>query len=216
MMRDLPVLSDMVDLFFPQICPGCGSEADRGRELCEDCHSRIGNRLSPFEPPELIRSAWTLGPYDGPLGALIRRGKYAPSGHVLGTLGCWLSEAARGRLPPVDLVSHVPVPMSRRARRGFDQADLLAAPVARALNRPHRALLHRTASSEQAGRNRRARLQWARQAFRAREIGGSRVLLVDDVCTTGATSSGCAAALLEAGAQSVDLLCVARTAGISR
>ena len=206
----------MVDLFFPQVCPACGTAPDEGRVLCPSCRSKVSDRLLPFEPPEMIRSAWTLGPYEGPLGALIRRGKYAPNGHAFATLGKWLSQAVVGRFPPVDLVTHVPVPMGRRARRGFDQAAILAAPVGRALHIPHRRLLHRAASTEQSGRTRRARIQWARDAFRAREFTGSRVLLVDDVCTTGATSSGCASALLASGAKSVDLVCVARTAGSPR
>ena len=186
--------------------------SDQGRGLCDQCRAQLATRLQHFEPPEFIRSAWALGSYDGPLGALIRRGKYSRDGQTLQGLGRWLAGAARGRMPPVDRVTHVPVPWPRKLRRGFDQSEILAAPVAKALGLPHASLLRRRHRTDQVGRSRRERRQWAREAFVAVELAGDRVLLVDDICTTGSTASGCAAALLTAGASRVDLLCVARTA----
>jgi ComF family protein len=191
---------------------GCGSSSDQGRGICRECRARVASRLQYFEPPEFVRSAWALGSYDGPLGALIRRGKYARDGQVLQALGRHLAQAGRGRLPPVDRVTHVPVPWLRKVHRGFDQAEILAAPVAKALGLPHDSLLRRRHRTDQVGRSRRERRYRAREAFLAAELTGDRVLLVDDICTTGSTASGCAAALLSSGASRVDLLCVARTA----
>jgi ComF family protein len=199
-----------LDLFFPQACLGCGERDDGGRVLCDECDSRMGSRLRPFPSPERVRSAWALGPYRGPLGAMIRCAKYTPDGSAIEFLGSRLSEAAVGRLPPVDRVCHVPVPWTRRAVRGFDQAELLARRVAAAIDRPWSPLLQRLSGSEQAGRGRTERHQWARKAFRSRPITDARILLVDDVYTTGASASACAASLFEAGAQCVDFVCVAR------
>ena len=209
------LLQTALDLVFPQSCPGCGDRDDAGMGICGECSRQIGTRLCSFPAPEMVRTAWALGPYEGPLGAMIRRGKYIPDGRTIEFLGRRLSAAASRRLPLVDRVCHVPVPWTRRARRGFDQSELLARQLSRALDRPWSPLLVRMSSSEQAGRDRHRRRQWARGAFRSRSIADARILLVDDVHTTGSTASACAAALTEAGALCVDFVCVARVRGES-
>ena len=147
----------------------------------------------------------------GPLGALVRRGKYRPDPGAILELGRRLATAAMGRLPSVSCATHVPVPPSRRLTRGFDQSALLAAEVARRLHTPHLSLLRRVRSEEQAGRSHRERIEGARGAFRLRLDAAPppTVLLVDDVMTTGATAAACADELLAGGAECVILLAVA-------
>lgn len=129
-------------------------------------------------------------------------------------------------LPHADLVAPVPLHWSRRLRRGFNQAELLAHGVARALDLPFepRLLRRPRAGRRQLGlgrRDRRTALQGAFRAARPLRIGpgfrigatslqGRTVLLVDDVTTTGATLESCAAALCDAGAAAVIGLVVAR------
>ncbi|MGH9459991.1 MAG: ComF family protein [Vicinamibacteria bacterium] len=110
----------------------------------------------------------------------------------------------------------VPVPLHRRRRRerGFNQAELLGKVIAKAAGKPCcRALVKVVSRPPQAGLSAAERLKNAAGAYRARlpaRFVGKRLLLVDDVFTTGATVESCALRLLRAGARSVDVLTVAR------
>jgi ComF family protein len=111
----------------------------------------------------------------------------------------------------------VPVPLSRRRRRerGFNQAELIAKVVAREARLPlETKVLRRTKDRPpQAGLSRKDRIRNVRSIYRARlplSLRGERLLLVDDVLTTGATAEAAARALLRAGAGSVDVLTLAR------
>lgn len=208
------MLSALLDVVYPEDCPSCGAPADAGA-LCRGCTTSLPRFLRPIEPPPGTRTAWILGGYEGALGDLIRRGKYRPDPTAFRWLGRQLGASAAHRLPQVDAVCWVPVPWQRRATRGFDQAELLARPVARALGVPALAALRRVRAAEQAGRLRHERAEGARGAFvvkRAFELRcppPERVLLIDDVMTTGSTARACAEELLCGGAQRVHLLCVA-------
>ena len=128
----------------------------------------------------------------------------------------WLSRAAAPLLPDADWIAPVPMRPGRLFRRRFNQAAEIARPLARLAGRPYLPdALVRVRDGGQAGRSRRGRYEAARGAFQvtpagARRIAGRRVLLVDDVLTTGATAEACARALVKAGAAAVDLAAVAR------
>ena len=108
----------------------------------------------------------------------------------------------------------VPVPLHWRKRwsRGFNQAELLARPIAKRRQIPVLRALRRKRSTEvQATLAVAGRRRNVQGAFEARlNVAGKRILLVDDVMTTGATASACAMALKRAGAKSVSLVTVAR------
>jgi predicted amidophosphoribosyltransferase len=112
----------------------------------------------------------------------------------------------------VDVVTWVPLSPRRRAERGFDQAHELASVVAPRLGLPALALLARDADdrSTQARRDRAGRLAAMEGRFRVRVPVRGTVLLVDDVLTTGATASACAAVLERGGADRVYVLTAAR------
>ena len=125
------------------------------------------------------------------------------------------------RLEAVDLVVPVPLHPWRRVRRGFNQAERIArhlgAPVAHALSRPHWTSSQAGLQAAARGRNVRGAFTMAprlttrgRRALRA-QLSQARVLLVDDVVTTGATLSACARILREAGAREVRAATIART-----
>jgi len=114
-----------------------------------------------------------------------------------------------------DLLTSVPLHWGRRLRRGFDQADLLSQRLNRFLQIPlsERNLRRIRATASQTGLSESKRRENVRGAFKVRrpdEVKGKRVLLVDDVMTTGATVSECARTLLRAGAKEVSVLVVAR------
>ena len=167
---------------------------------------------------EGFTAARACGPYEGALRAAVLSLKREP--HV-GRRVAGLLSAARAR-PPLDAAEVVvPVPLhpSRERERGFNQAALLARSLAKgsglgldecSLVRVGQAARHR------AGMDRRARRETVEGVFRVarpRLVEGRRVLLVDDVFTTGATASACAAALRGAGASEVYVLTLARAGG---
>ena len=206
------VLEPLLSVLLPDTCPACdGLAGVSGSRLCARCEACVPLLPRAVAHPPPLAAAFVLGPYAGPLGGLVRRGKYRPDPGAILELGRRLAAAAHGRLPSVSCATHVPVPPSRRLTRGFDQSALLAAEVARRLQVPHLGLLRRVRSEEQAGRSHRERIQGARGAFRLRSdvAPPPTVLLVDDVMTTGATAAACADELLAGGAECVILLAVA-------
>jgi ComF family protein len=158
-------------------------------------------------------AAYSWGAYDGRLRELIHLFKYAgvrPLGKVLGE---WIA-LAMPRQERFDRIVPVPLHWRRRWRRGFNQSELLARSVARRYGLRVSNVLRRVrATATQAGLSHSARRANVDAAFRVRQgasLEGQRVLLVDDVMTTGATASACARALKQAGARYVAVLTLAR------
>jgi ComF family protein len=156
--------------------------------------------------------AYCFGAYEGALRELIHLYKYDRMKPLARPLGDLLATA----LPldqRFDGVVAVPLHWRRKWERGFNQSELLARSIARRCDAP---LLHavrrRKATRVQAGLSNNRRRENVSGAFiaKANAVRGMRILLVDDVMTTGATGSACSHALKRAGAQSVALLTLAR------
>jgi ComF family protein len=212
----------LLDLLLPPTCPGCGRE---GAILCPGCARWLERRLDeppgvplglPWPlPPGLVQLEWCAA-FTGPVRAAVHAHKYRGDRRLAEPLGRAMAERWRRVGVAGDLVVHVPVHASKLRERGFDQARDLARTCGRALGlRAVDALerAERTAAMHALGRVERARNVGG--AFRVRPgleraVAGRHALLVDDVLTTGATMSGCARALLAAGALSVSGLAVAR------
>lgn len=188
----------------PPLCPRC-SRPQPGGAVCAECRQR--------EPALLaVRAACS---YRGAVAVAVRHLKYRQERYLVAALGQLLVGCLAARPLAVDAL--VPVPLdARRARwRGFNQSALLAAEVARALDRPllDAALRRQRPTRPQVGLSARERRANVRDAFACTErtaVAGRRLLLVDDVMTTGATLEACAAALHGAGAAAVYGLVVAR------
>ena len=207
-MRSAIHLHALLDVLLPDPCPGCGGPRGLrgGAALCPGC--RPADLLLPRPVPAdwPIASAWTIGDYEGPLGGLVRRGKYRPDPRAMDELAGYLAAAVPGRIPRADRVCPVPVPWRRALRRGFNQAELLSRPVARCLGLPHQRLLRRRDHGEQAGRSQHERRRRQRRSFYCPAPVQGTVLLVDDVYTTGSTARACAQELITAGARKVLVL----------
>ena len=202
----------LADIVLPDDCPGCGR--DRGVDptgLCPQCLGSIRGLPEPVDVGSPLRGGWALGRHDGPVGAAVRRAKYRPDPLLVDALGDSLGEVLAGRIPSVDVVVAVPVHPWRRLQRGFDQGERLGCRVARALGVPQARTLRRVAHGTQAGRGGDTRRRAQRGVFRAEQSEDWRILLVDDVCTTGATARACATELLGAGARSVWLATVSHS-----
>jgi len=157
------------------------------------------------EAPRLVDAAWSLGTYGGPLGALVRQAKFRGDLALTDAIGDWLAAAASG-LGPVDCVVPVQAQWWRVLSRGQDIPVRLGRSVARAMDVPLVCGLRRTGTGTQVGRSRAERRTHIAGHYHATCTASPRVLLVDDVLTTGATASTCAGVIRRAGATWVGLL----------
>ncbi len=204
---------------FPVACLGCGVELRGGEplHLCIACRARLrpAAPVAPAQTPGPLMRALALWRYEPPLDAVILALKFRRLDYLGRHLALELARALGSELDAVDLVVPIPLHWTRRVVRGFDQAERIAAPLAETLNLPFaRTLSRRRPTRAQARLGRRSRLTnlaGAFRVFRPRTIAGLRILLVDDVTTTGATLEAAAEALMLAGAASVVGLAVART-----
>lgn len=202
-------LSDPQPLVTEYFCSSCRAPFVNGFPLdesgrCALC--RLG--LVGFD------AAYTYGSYEGTLRKLIHLYKY----EKIHTLAKPLSRLLGQVLPReqhFDVIVPMPLHWRRRWERGFNQSALLAREIGRIWNAPVRQPVRRAkATAPQAGltnAKRRANVSGAFIAKKNARLDGARVLLVDDVLTTGATAAACARALKRAGAKHVALLAVART-----
>ncbi|WP_026369926.1 ComF family protein [Kallotenue papyrolyticum] len=212
------LLDALLDLLFPPRCCGCRA---RGALLCPSClracrpvsaainqvlHQRVN---SPF-------LASTAGAYhfEGVVREALHALKYARRARLAGPLGSLLIAYARQQPVIVDAIVPVPLHPERERQRGFNQAALLAAPLARALGVPlltdGLARTRNTARQADLGREQRRANVRAAFAWCAAAAPPARLLLIDDVITTGVTVAAVAQALCEAGAREVHALALAR------
>lgn len=218
-----------LDLLFPPRCAGCGAD---GSFLCDAC----AGTLQVAAPPRCAR-CWRPGVegtcahcrsaapafdslfaayvYTGLARDLVHQLKYRGMTALAGPMALLLAAQLGGRGAGADLI--VPVPLSglRGRTRGYNQAQTLARGLSGELGVPlaRRALERRRHTSPQArSADAETRRRNVEGAFGAREraVAGRRVLLIDDVTTTGATLSACATALKAAGAPWVGAVAFAR------
>jgi competence protein ComFC len=206
------ILERLMEVIAPVNCLACGRQ---GAVLCTTCVREAGMSvrqpsLGELPPGTRLAGVSVGAGYEGVVKELVLQLKFhrlraateAAAALVLRTASDW---------PCIDVVTSVPVAAERYRERGYNQSELLAREVARRSGLPYRPLLGRTTSVHQMGLNRHDRLERVAGAFFAlRPATGQRVLLVDDVVTTGATLSECAAVLDAAGASSVWGAAVAR------
>jgi ComF family protein len=212
------------------ICDDCLRSFEHTSEGCCQICGQLFPRLALAGQAQLLCRACQLhtyaferarsfGLYDG---ALIRAILMLKFEQVL-PLGEWfaqrLAEIARREGPAMaaDVVVPVPLHKVRQKERGYNQAALISKPLARKLGLPHKALLltRTRPRPDKQVLSLEERWQSVRGAFATRpgsQVDKLRVLLVDDVLTTGATLDACARALLESGAKAVLGLTVARAA----
>jgi ComF family protein len=202
------LLELVAELLSPRLCPGCDEPVGAHRFMCSDCSAEL-------EPASDGEEALAAFAYGGALRGAVHKLKYNKRPDLGGALGELLAEALADRIEACDVVIPVPLHPLRLTTRGYNQAALLAAPLARALGAPLsvRVLARRTFLAAQARLNREARDANVREAFVPRlraQVRGKHVVVVDDVVTTGSTFAACRAALLLAGASRVTCVALAR------
>ena len=196
---------------FPDRCGGCSGLGDL---LCQSCRAAL--TPYPRDPERLpasldgVRVAFVFA---GPLREAVHQFKYRRVQRLAQPLGRLMAAHLAARPLAIDAVLPVPLHHGRLAERGFNQAEALAMEVARAIDRPLvRGLERMRVTEQQAHLDARQRADNVRGAFRwAAATPPRRLLIVDDVLTTGATIGACADALREAGAEAVYGLALARS-----
>ena len=198
----------LLDTLLPVRCPACGRS---GPAPCAGCVGRM-RRARPGPVPPALDACRSLLAYEGPARELVARLKYRNDRAAL----AWLADGMAGLVdPPAGaVVTWAPTTTGRRRDRGFDQAELLAAAVARRWGRPWVRLLVRRPGAPQTGRtvaDRRLGPAMAATSDAAARLGGRSVVVVDDVVTTGTTIAAAARVLRSVGAPWVAGLTAART-----
>jgi ComF family protein len=230
----------VLDLLLPPRCLGCGVEVTGEVGLCPACWSGLHLLAPPWcrccgyplphaladqplcercaaTPPAFDRARAALR-YDARSARLVLGFKRGGRLEGVAQFARWMAQAGEELLADADLVLPVPLHRWRLVQRGFNQSALLAQRLARLTGRawsPSVLLRHRrTASQQGLGAAERSENITA-ASFRVRRperVAGQRVLLVDDVLTTGATLAACVTVLRRAGAARVDALTLARVA----
>jgi ComF family protein len=200
-----------VDALAPAGCAACDAPVPRRSIFCATCASTV------VRDGGLSDGAAAFGLFGGALAIALRRLKFSNRPDLARPLGDLARRAAHDEGLEGDVVVPVPLHGRRLAERGYNQAVLLGAAAAVELRAPlaARALERVRNTFQQARLDRAARLENVGSAFRVRDptaVRARRVVLVDDVATTGATIEACRAPLLAAGASSVIALVIARAA----
>ena len=206
------------------MCASClrAPEPLAAEYFCASCRMPFQNRF-PLDAGgrcRLCRSgaigfdgAYSFGSFEGTLRELIHQFKYGGMKPLAKPLAGFLA-AALPREQQFDAVVPMPLHWRRQWERGFNQSELLARATARRCGIPMlRAVRRLRATKTQAGLSNAKRRENVSGAFRVRgraTVRGRRILLIDDVLTTGATAGACARALKRAGAKSVTVLTLAR------
>jgi ComF family protein len=228
-----------VGLVYPPTCSACGGATGEAHALCVGCWrelrfierpfcERLGTPFSVDHGAPLLSPAAIADPpvfdraravthYDDTARALVHRLKYGDRPDLARALGRMMATAGAELLPAADVIVPVPLHRLRLWRRRFNQAMALARMVAAASGRPcDPFLLARVKRTDaQVGLTKAQRRENLQGAFRVpaearAKLAGKRVLLVDDVLTTGATANACSRALIRGGAAAVDVLAFAR------
>lgn len=238
-LRKLDLLEAAVSLLYPPTCTICGGNVRGGEYLCNVCEAKAIRIIAPFcdkcsEPFEgSITSAFTCANcarrtlyFDAAVAAYRGRGivriiihefKYGRQIHLRHLVARWLLAALDDeRLCGRQMDAIVPVPLhpTRQRERGFNQAALIAEALRAQTAIPIKPVLERIRyTTTQTALDRSERMENLHNAFRLRknaDVRGLRVLLIDDVLTTGSTLSECARVLKAAGALSVYAATAAR------
>ncbi|MBN3032678.1 MAG: ComF family protein [Candidatus Saganbacteria bacterium] len=205
------LFNSLLDLIFPPRCEACGKSGPEA--LCPECFA--GVRF--MKPQYGIHCA---AAYDGAVRTALHRFKFQKRKRLAEPLGIllvnYLGQAPALKMKEFDSIVPVPLHRKRLRQRGFNQIDLLASVIGRYYELPVVPSLERVKNTRpQFDLPKHERFENIKGAFRvcrSKEVYDKRLLLLDDIYTTGATAAECVRALTIAGARRVEVLTLARAA----
>jgi ComF family protein len=228
----------MLDIALPTLCVSC-REPVHGDGVCAQCWAKLSFIAPPYCPrlgipfvydpgPELLSMEAIASPpaysraraavrYDDVARTLVHALKYQDRTDLAPAMGRWMARAGKELLQSADLLVPVPLHWQRGWSRRYNQSGALAKVISRqsGVRMDSGALRRFRATEQQIGLSRAQRASNVQGAFKVADerkagIQGRRVILIDDVLTSGATVTACARALLRAKAAQVDVLVFAR------
>ncbi len=238
-------LQRTLNVALPPLCPACRQLIGDSGALCAECWSGLSFIAPPYCERLGIPFAYDPGPgilsmqaiadppaynraraavrFDDVARDLVHALKYGDRLDLAPTMARWMATAGREILADADALIPVPLHWRRLWTRRFNQSATIAKQISALSGVPlaHGGLKRVKATAQQVGLSRPERALNVQGAFRVppdgkAEVAGRRVILVDDVLTSGATVDACARALLRAGAASVDVLVFARVVDAAR
>jgi len=239
------VLRLVTEVALPPLCPSCREPLADASGLCPSCWSRLSLIEPPFCARLGIPFAYDSGPgllsmeaiadppaydraraavrYDDVARKLVQALKYSDRLDLAPMMGRWMARAGREILADAEALIPVPLHWRRLWARRFNQSATLAGVISNLSGVPvaHGSLKRVRATPQQVGRSKTDRAENVQGAFRVAAdqrtaVAGRRVVLVDDVLTSGATIDACTRALLRAGAAHIDVLVFARVVASGR
>jgi ComF family protein len=227
-----------LDIALPTLCVACREPVD-GEGVCAECWAKLSFIEPPYCPrlgipfvydpgPELLSMEAIANPpayararaavrYDDVARSLVHALKYQDRTDLAPTMGRWMARAGRELLKEADVLIPVPLHWRRGWSRRYNQSGALARVIERhsGVRLASEALRRVRRTEQQIGLSRIQRASNVQGAFKVAperngDVAGRRVILIDDVLTSGATIDACARALLRAKAASVDVLVFAR------
>jgi len=235
----------VLDFVLPPLCPSCREPLSESAGLCAPCWSKLSLIEPPYcarlgipfvydQGPGLLSMEAMANPpaydraraavrYDDVARTLVQSLKYSDRLDLAPIMGRWMARAGRALLSDADALVPVPLHWRRQWARRFNQSAALAGVISALGNVPvvHGGLKRVRATPQQVGLSKTERADNVQGAFRVpaerkADIAGRRVVLIDDVLTSGATVDACARALLRAGVAHIDVLVFARVVAPAR
>ena len=207
------LFNSLLDLIFPPSCAVCRTRSEEA--LCSGCFSQV-----KFLKPHL--GVYVAAAYDGVVKDALHRFKFQRKKRLAGPLGVllveYLTRNSELKLKEIDAIIPVPLHRQRERGRGFNQVELLARQVSRYFELPVVPALERIKNTKpQFELPKAARLINIKGAFRVTRqeaVYNKRVILLDDIYTTGATITECCLTLKSAGVRRIEILTLARATGV--
>lgn len=198
----------ILNLFFPSRCPVCDNIIDVNDCFCPECTKKITSYTENFRISGASEcfSAFEYNKEIMPAVFLLKKGNCGNSAHAFGV--CLADVLKNNNIPEkTDIIVPVPMSASSLRKRGYNQSELIAETVSAEINKPVRCIVQKIRETkEQKSLGKAGRRLNLTNAFQVTEnITGKRILLIDDICTTGSTLSEIAVLLRKNGAE--DIIC---------
>lgn len=229
----------VMNLLFPPTCPGCGIFVAQNGTICSNCWSKLSFIIKPYCPvmgtpfsydpgegilsgealasPPPFRRARSAVVHFGLARSLVTRLKYGDRTDLAGSMARWMIIAGSELIDSADMIVPIPLHMRRFLKRTYNQATELSRHIAKRTGKPMQPCVIKRIryTRQQVGLHAKERQRNVLNAFivpkkEKPKIRNKRILLVDDVFTTGATVRSATKALLKAGAAEVDILTFSR------